>query len=59
MVYNTGNHWIFGLCPSSRILVTRHTMFRELDLFPSSGEGREAPAKFAKFGLSHYRKYID
>jgi hypothetical protein len=31
---NTPNYWDFGLCPSSGI--TRNTMFRELDLVPSS-----------------------
>jgi hypothetical protein len=37
MVYNTQNYWVFGLYPSSGIL--ENTMFRKLDLFPSSGEG--------------------
>jgi hypothetical protein len=39
MVYNTQNYWGFGLCPSSRILKTKTTTFRKLDLFRSSGEG--------------------
>jgi hypothetical protein len=34
---NPQNYWVFGLFPSSGIL--ENTMFRKLDLFPSSGEG--------------------
>jgi hypothetical protein len=34
---NKENYWVFGLFPSSGIL--ENTMFRKLDLFPSSGEG--------------------
>jgi hypothetical protein len=30
----------FGLFPSSSVPGSRNTMFRKLDLFPSSGEGR-------------------
>jgi hypothetical protein len=37
MVYNTQNYWVWGLLPSYGIL--ENTMFRKLDLFPSSGEG--------------------
>jgi hypothetical protein len=37
MMYNTWDYWVFALCPSSGIL--QNTMFRKLDLFPSSGEG--------------------
>jgi hypothetical protein len=36
MVYNTQHYSVSGSYPSSGIL-------RKLDLFPSSGEGREAP----------------
>jgi hypothetical protein len=32
------NYWVFGLHPSSGILITRETTFRKLDLFSSSGE---------------------
>jgi hypothetical protein len=39
MMYNTQNYWVFGLFPSSSILEKENTMFRKLDLFPSSGEG--------------------
>jgi hypothetical protein len=39
MVYNTQNYWDSGLCPSSGILETKLTTFRNLDVFPSSGEG--------------------
>jgi hypothetical protein len=34
----TQNYWAFGLFPSSGVLESRNTMFRKLDLFPSSGE---------------------
>jgi hypothetical protein len=37
MVYNTQGYWVSGFFPSSGIL--ENTMFRKLDLFPSSGEG--------------------
>jgi hypothetical protein len=33
------NYWVFGLFSSSGIV--ENTTFRELDLFPSSGEGGE------------------
>jgi hypothetical protein len=39
MGYNTQNHWIVGLCPSSGILETSKHNVAELDLFPSSGNG--------------------
>jgi hypothetical protein len=32
---------VFGLFPSSGVLGNRNTTFRKLDLFSSSGEGRE------------------
>jgi hypothetical protein len=42
MVYNIQNRWVYGpIVRSSKEL--ENTTFRELDLFPSSGEGREAP----------------
>jgi hypothetical protein len=37
MVYNSRGYWVFGLYPSSGI--RKNTMFRKLDLFPSTGEG--------------------
>jgi hypothetical protein len=37
MLCNTLKYWGFGLCPSSGIL--KNTMFRKLDVFPSSYEG--------------------
>jgi hypothetical protein len=43
MVYNAQNDWVYGHCPSSRILNTYKSTFQKLDLFPSSGEGRETP----------------
>jgi hypothetical protein len=39
MVHDTLNYWASGLCPSSRIIKLENTTFRELNLFPSSGEG--------------------
>jgi hypothetical protein len=41
MVYNTRDHWVLGLCPSSGIL--KNTTFLKMDLFPSSGEGGGTP----------------
>jgi hypothetical protein len=39
-VYDTQNHWVFGHCSSPGILeIRKQNVFRELDLFPSSGEG--------------------
>jgi hypothetical protein len=35
------NYWVSGLCPSSGILT--FLTFRKLNLFTSSGEGRETP----------------
>jgi hypothetical protein len=34
-------NWVCGLCPSSETLNNCETTIRKLDLFPSSGEGRE------------------
>jgi hypothetical protein len=45
MVLNDWSHCVSGVCPSSGILnYLENTTFRKLDLFPSSGEGRETPA---------------
>jgi hypothetical protein len=41
MAYNTQNYWVFGLCPSSGIEETRKYNILELDLFLSSGVGRD------------------
>jgi hypothetical protein len=41
MVYNSQDYWVFGLHLLSVIL--KSTVFQKLDLFPSSGEGCEAP----------------
>jgi hypothetical protein len=43
MEYNTQNYWVSGLCPSRGILNNFNAVFRKLDPFSSSGEGREAP----------------
>jgi hypothetical protein len=58
MAYNTQNYWVFGLCPSSSILKKNQTenTFWKLDLFPSSGEGRETPTllrPLEKANLNH------
>jgi hypothetical protein len=38
--YITQNCWVFGLCPSSGIKKIENMPFQKLDLFLSSGEGR-------------------
>jgi hypothetical protein len=39
MMHDTRGCSVFGLCPSSGILKTlKNTMFRKVDLFPSSGK---------------------
>jgi hypothetical protein len=40
LVYNTQNYWGSGICPLSRILKLGEDMFRIMDLFRSSGEGK-------------------
>jgi hypothetical protein len=42
IVYNTQNHRVSGLSPSSGILKTRITAYRKQDMFPSSDEGRNS-----------------
>jgi hypothetical protein len=37
------NYWASGLCPSSRILNPIKHNISEMDLLPSTGEGRETP----------------
>jgi hypothetical protein len=57
MVCYTKNHWVYVLCLSSGILNIRKHMFRKLNLFPSSGEGREIPTHFGpleKENLNHW-----
>jgi hypothetical protein len=39
--YKSQRYWVFGLSPSSGFEITKNTMFQKLDLFPSSGEGRQ------------------
>jgi hypothetical protein len=41
-VYNTQKHWVPGLCPLSGVQ-NCYTTSRKLDVFPSSGEGKETP----------------
>jgi hypothetical protein len=36
---NTSDCWVFELCPWCSVL--KNTVFRKLNLFPSSGEERE------------------
>jgi hypothetical protein len=43
MVYDTQNHLVSGLCPSSGILNNYKSTFQELHLFPSSREGKKTP----------------
>jgi hypothetical protein len=38
--------WVFGPFTSSGVIGSRNTTFRELDLFPSSGEGGEKTLSF-------------
>jgi hypothetical protein len=40
IMYNTQNHWVYGVCPLSRIL---NNSFRKVDVFPCLGEGKETP----------------
>jgi hypothetical protein len=42
MVYDTQNYCGSGLCPLS-VIKKLEQMFRKLDLFLSSGEGRKIP----------------
>jgi hypothetical protein len=54
-------HWISGLCPSSIILKNK-TMFRKLDLFPSSGERRETPTllgSLERANLNHCETHVE
>jgi hypothetical protein len=58
MVYDIQDYWVFGLCPSSRILKTqKNTTFQELDLFPSSGEGTGATYSVGPLILSYFLLY--
>jgi hypothetical protein len=43
MVYDTQNHQVSGLRPSSGLIMLENTAFRRLNLFPSSGGGTETP----------------
>jgi hypothetical protein len=56
IVCNVQSHWVYGLCPSSRILNNQKAVFRKLDLFPSSGEGKETPTVLGPLGknLKHW-----
>jgi hypothetical protein len=62
MVGNAQYYRIFGLCPSSGILKTeKNTMFRKLDLFPSSSEIWETPTLLDPLetaNLSHWTTYV-
>jgi hypothetical protein len=40
------DHLVADLCPLSWIQILENTMFRKLDCFPSSGEGRETITRF-------------
>jgi hypothetical protein len=48
------NYGVFGLFLSSGVLGSRNTMFRKLDLFPSSGEGGEKTPHLGHFKSCFY-----
>jgi hypothetical protein len=39
MLYHTQNYWVFGLFHRPVFYELENTMFRKLDMFPSSGVG--------------------
>jgi hypothetical protein len=47
MVNNTQKLWGSGLSPSSGILNKQNTLFRKLDLLPSTDQGREITTQLA------------
>jgi hypothetical protein len=58
MVYSKQNYWGFGLLLSSGVLGSRNTTFRELDLFPFSGEGEKTPIQLGpieRANLNHWK----
>jgi hypothetical protein len=52
MVYSTQNFSVLRLYPSSGIVKLQNTLFRKLDLFPSSGEW-ETSAVLGTFESAH------
>jgi hypothetical protein len=64
MVSNAQDYWVSGLCLSSGLLNTlvENIKFRKLDLFPSSGEGRETPTlldPLERANLNHWHSLKD
>jgi hypothetical protein len=60
IVYDIQNYWVFGLCPSSGILVTRKHNVSETGFFPSSGEG-ETPTLLGpleRANQSHWTTHV-
>jgi hypothetical protein len=54
--YTSRNYWLSGLSPTSKIPNTR-----KLDLFPSSGEGRETPTPLdllERVNLNHWTTHL-
>jgi hypothetical protein len=43
MVYDTKNSRVSGLCLLSEFYKRENAIFRKLDLYSSSGEGKETP----------------
>jgi hypothetical protein len=60
MMYDNRGKWVFGLSQSSGVLKSlKITMFRKLDLFPSSSEGTSTllgPLEIAN--PNHWTTYI-
>lgn len=57
MEYDTQNYRGFGHRPLSCILKNRMFLKVDLDLFPSSGEGRrEAPTRLERANLNHWTR---
>jgi hypothetical protein len=44
MVYNTQNYLVMDFVHRLQFRIQESTTFRELDLFPSSGERKETPS---------------
>jgi hypothetical protein len=59
MMLTTRNYWIYGLYPSSRILNNYKTTFRQLNLFPSSGEERVTPTSLPPLKIANLSPVIE
>jgi hypothetical protein len=56
MVHTFRNYGVCGLCPSFTIPKLENTMFRKLDLFPPSDEGRET--RHRVWGETEFTSYV-